>query len=463
MSPTLKSFALALSFLGMTAAMYAGDEAEPVAAVWNRAVDSYEKGDITNALRLARQLMLEKSHAARAGELVAKLEYDSGNREEAAAAAQIALRTAPESARAKRNFTRAVDGLPEARRTRRINEILKAAQGKDPGSTILASLRDIRSLMTDTAVSATNSAAAKVAFADRAAARAVTLAETWIAVREAVANSLTNENQAAGILSQASAAEEKMMRSARELGDIDGGALMTLSDAEHDYNRFAKMLVAPPAAIGECIIAQSNAWQDVEAFNGRPWQPEALDYTRAFRAKFPAWAKAYEQAAQSDTNKPPFSAETQAKISALATELEKLQLECVEKLLPPKQELALKKALEIKELLPKDDSSSSGGQSGGGSQNNPGQNQNEKNRNQNRPQQPDEDRNETDERNSGDDDSKDEKSEAPEEKESEDGDGAQDRQIEAILKKAQERNDEHEAEKKLRMRKVPLAPNEKDW
>ena len=38
-----------------------------------------------------------------------------------------------------------------------------------------------------------------------------------------------------------------------------------------------------------------------------------------------------------------------------------------------------------------------------------------------------------------------------------------DKEVEALLKKAQERNDEHEADKKARMRKAPLPPNERDW
>ena len=42
-------------------------------------------------------------------------------------------------------------------------------------------------------------------------------------------------------------------------------------------------------------------------------------------------------------------------------------------------------------------------------------------------------------------------------------DDAQDQELEAVLKKAQERNDEHEADKKARMRKAPLPPNERDW
>ena len=40
---------------------------------------------------------------------------------------------------------------------------------------------------------------------------------------------------------------------------------------------------------------------------------------------------------------------------------------------------------------------------------------------------------------------------------------ADEKEIDALLRKAQERNDEHEAEKKARMRKAPLPPNERDW
>ena len=199
-------------------------------------------------------------------------------------------------------------------------------------------------------------------------------------------------------------------------------------------------------------LAQTNAWQDVAPVNGRAWQPEALDYTRAFRAKFPAWARAYEQQAQADTNRPPFTAADQAKISALATELEKIQIECCEKSLPPMQEKALDLIRQIRELLPKD-------KNGGGQNNQNQQNQQNQDQQPNPQQQQDpqtdqkqeQDPNEqkSDEKEKSDDEKSEEKKEDPE--------------LEATLKKAQERNDEHEAEKKARMRKAPLPPNERDW
>ena len=85
--------------------------------VWNEGVGYYRAGDVTNALRVLRPLMVSKTHAARAAEVVAKLEFERGNQEEAAVAAQIALRATPDDAKANRNFTRTTDGLLEARET----------------------------------------------------------------------------------------------------------------------------------------------------------------------------------------------------------------------------------------------------------------------------------------------------------------------------------------------------------
>ena len=361
--------------------------------VWNEGVEYFRNNDVTNALRVLRPLMLSKTHGARAAEVVAKLEYDRGNLEEAAGAAQIALRAAPEDAKANRNFTRATDGLPEARETRRINAILQAAQGKDPGAMLLAATKDARQLMAEAGSYRTNAPARAVALADALAKRAEKLADTWIPVREVIAQSVTNEEQAATIIQQISEAQTKTKGAAKELGDLGEGGYAAMSDVEHDLTRFLKLTVMPPAAVDEGLLSQSNAWQDVEDFNGRKWQQDALDYTRAFRSKFPAWAQAYEQQAQSDTNKPPFTKEAQDRISALATELEKLQIECCSKALPPSQEKAIDILNEIRELLPKDNSSQSSQQpqqsQSPQDQNRQQQNQDQQQQNQNQDQQSD--------------------------------------------------------------------------
>ena len=411
--------------------------------VWNDGVDYYRAGDVTNALKTLRPLILTKTHGARAAEVVAKLEYERGNLEEAANAAQIALRAAPDDAKANRNFTRATDRLPAIREEEHLKAVLKAAEGKDPGAMLLAATKDCRALMAESGAYRTNRAEKAVALADALSKRAERLSDSWIPVRELIAQSVTNEEQAATISAQIDAARKKTKDAAKRLSDLDAEAYPLLSDAEHDFTRFVKLTIMPPAAMDEDLIAQSNAWLDVEQFNGRSWQQDALDYTRAFRAKFPAWARAYEQQAQSDTNKPPFTAEDQAKISGLATELEKLQMECVEKSLPPSQEKALEIINEIRELLPKDPN--------GGGQNQQQQQKNDQQQGQQ--QQQDEQQDQGDDKN---DDNKDE----PDEGDQQD---SEDQEVEAVLKKAQERSDEHEAEKKARMRRAPLPPNERDW
>lgn len=321
---------------------------------WNEGVGYYENGDATNALRVLRPLLLTKTYGARAAEVVAKLEHERGNRDEAAAAAQIALRANPGDAKANRNFTRATDGLLEARETKHIDDVLKAAQGKDPGEMLKAATYDARGILSDAGSYRTNAPARAVAMSDSLSARASRLADVWIPVREVIANSVTNQEQAATILQQIGDAQAKTKKAAGELSDMDAEAYSTMCDVESSFTRFLKLTAMPPAALGEDLIAQTNAWLGLDPVNSRPWQNDALDYTRAFRQKFPAWAKAYEEQAQSDTNKPPFTAEDQAKVSALSTELEKVQIECCEKGIASLQEQALDLIRQIQELLPKD-------------------------------------------------------------------------------------------------------------
>ena len=444
-------FALAFLLAAVEPAMTDGE-------VWNDGVDYYRAGDVTNALKTLRPLILTKTHGARAAEVVAKLEYERGNLEEAANAAQIALRAAPDDAKANRNFTRATDRLPAIREEEHLKAVLKAAEGKDPGAMLLAATKDCRALMAESGAYRTNRAEKAVALADALSKRAERLSDSWIPVRELIAQSVTNEEQAATISAQIDAARKKTKEAAKKLGDLDPEAYPLLSDAEHDFTRFVKLTVMPPAAMDEDLVAQSNAWLDVEAFNGRSWQQDALDYTRAFRAKFPAWARAYEQQAQSDTNKPPFTAEDQAKVSALATELEKIQLGCVDKSLPPEQEKALEIINEIRELLPKDPNG--GGQNQQQQQKNDQQQQQQNQQQQQKNDQQQGQQQQQDEQQDQGDDKNDDNKDEPDEGDQQD---AEDQEVEAVLKKAQERSDEHEAEKKARMRKAPLPPNERDW
>ena len=274
--------------------------------------------------------------------------------------------------------------------------------------------------------------------------------------------SVTNEEQAATIQSRIDAARNRTAEAARRFGELDADGYSSIADAEKDFNDFFKMMAMPRPAMEEDLVTQSNAWIDVEKINERPWQREALDYTRRFRSVFPAWARQYEQAAQADTNKPPFTAEAQAKVSDLSTQLEKIQLSCCEEIDPPLQEDALDLIRQILDLLPKEGGGQQGnqGQPKQNDKQNQKQDQQQKDDNQDQGQQPDQQQQPDDQQDSDDQKGDEQKDEGAEGQEEEPKD---DKEVEALLKKAQERNDEHEAEKRARMRKAPLRPDERDW
>lgn len=473
----MAKFASTFFFLAlMVGALHAfAQETTPLndTEIWNAGVDAYRANDLTNAVNLLRPLLLSREYGPRAAEIVAAIAYDRActpgatdaleQLEEAAAAAQIALRSPGDEARKKANFLKAVESLPALRETAHINKVIEKAQGRNPAHMLKDARDEARGLMIESAVYRTNTAELAVKLSDELSTRAETIADTWICIKELIAQSVTNEEEAATITMQVDQAKEKTLKGAKELADMDPMAYSSLADAEHDFTRFHKRIALPPDAIIEDAIAQSNAWQDVETINGRPWQQEALDYTRAFRLKFPAWAREYEIQAQADTNKPPFTSEAQAEISALSTELEKLQIECVKDILPPKQEQALEIIEKIRELLPKDNS----GGASAGAQGTP------QGGDDNKSQNPDGSDNQQNEGESENDSSSEERQEEnPEQAEEKSGEAEEgeesaekpdDREIEAILKKAQERADEHEAEKRARMRKTQLPPNERDW
>lgn len=408
--------------------------------VWNRGVDCYYAGDVTNAMQTLRPLVYSPGYAARAAEVLAKLEYDCGNQEEAAAMAQIALRARPDGEREKRNFALATQGLREQRENRRRDAAIKAAQGKAPGDILLAATREARELFVESGTYRTNEAVRAVALSDALSARADRLADVWIPVRMAILQSATNENEVATILQQLDDARQITLDAAKQLGDFDGEAYSSLSQAEDRFTAFLKLCIMPPGALDEDLTAQSNACVKAESFNNRDWQREALDYTRAFRMRFPEWARNYEQQAQSDTNLVAFSGEDQAKISALATELEKVQLSCLEQPETPEQEKALELISEIGSLLPKNGRGGGAGETGQKAESEPPPEAGEGKPDENPPPEPQETPAETQE------------PENPEE-----------RELEALLKKAEERNDEHEAEKKAMMRRAKMPPNERDW
>ena len=444
---------------------------------WNRGVDEYRAGDFTNALETLKNLESSKTHRARAAEVLARILHDRAHTpgataplddlEEAARYAQTALRASPSDPKARRNFARTVDGLAELRRTKRANDAAARFKGRDPGSLLRAAMHACRDVMRTIPVARTNTAEAAVAAADSMSAEMSRLEDVWSFAGQAIAAAVTNDSQAAAIGARIEGARKKTSLAVRELGDMESGAYPTVSDVEADATDFFKMTAMPPDALAEDMVAQSNAWLDTAAEFGREWQKEALDYTRSFRASFPAWAAQYEQRAQADTNTPPFSAEAQNEISALSAELEKIQIACVKEPLPPEQEKACGIIARIMELLPKDKSGGQGAQNGGGGAQNgndnakSGENDKKNDGDGGRKDELEGKNGENPPQDGGKDDKKDEKPAGGDDRDK--GKSPEDREIEAILNKAKERTEEYEAEKKARMRKARLAPGERDW
>ena len=463
-----KFFATLLVFAALVA--YADETRQKTdVEIWNEGVELYRAGDTTNALQVLRPLMLSRTHGARAAEVVAKIEYDAARApgaadalerlEEAAAAAQIALRAAPEDKRLNDNFTRAVSSLPALRETSRINAALESGKGKGPDAILKSSRDAIRRIVRESAElseARTHDAVSAVAMADSMAERCEALALKWLPIKEAICRNVTNEAELAEVSKRVDAARIRTEEAAKLLGDMDESSRYPLADAEGEFTDFHKALVLPPDAADESLLCQSNAFTKAAEECGRNWTRESLDYTRAFRMKFPAWAKAYELEAAADTNKPPFKVEDQAKISALAVELEKLHLELVEKDSEERRKKALECTEEIIRLLPRD-SDSKGGNS-------------QQNKNQGKDSQSRKDRNKDDSQSesqpeNGEDGSqeKDEKKEQGEDKAPSQAEDQGEKEIENVLKRAQERSDEHEAQKKAREMKRRLPPNERDW
>ena len=458
--------------------------------IWNRGVDMYRAGNHTNALSVIRPLILSKTHGVRASELAGAIEFAEGQKhgreeieksllsmESAASDFQWALRSDPENRRMNRNLTRALDRLPELREQVRVEKVMKTLGRQDPSALLGSGVRDVRALLKEFPSALTNEARRTVSMCDSMAKRAESLSDMWIAVKMGVAQSVTNEQQAMTINAQVEDARTATEAAAVALSDINPDAVDHLKKAENSFTRFWKLAILPPEACDESMLAQTNELLDAVNEYGRDWQREALEFTQAFRAKFPVWAQAYEQQAQADTNKPPFTKEAQAEISALATEVEKIQIglaaaapeeskvgrrgggKAADR--AAKQLDALKKLARIRELLPKDGNGGGQNQDRQNHENQTQSNSQDKNKDKDNQtnQQQNQDQSRQQEQQENEDERKEQKEKPSDAKEHE----KKDEQVEDVLRRAQERSDQHDADKKARMKKSPLPANERDW
>ena len=338
------------------AASAAPSEGEPLTdgEVWNKGVDYYRAGDMTNALATLRPLMLSRTHGARASEVVGAIRHADRARElakskdaqgvhaegaalepmrralaageESAWAMQRALHDAPEDPRANRNFTRVTDGLKELREELHVAEVLAKAKGRDPKAQMTEAAREALAILREQSGVLTNAASVSIARSEDLAKRAERLSDTLIPLKRQVLESVTNEQQAAEIVGDVEATRDAVKRAADQLADMSPDAAESLSSAENAFHRYWKGMLDPPTALDEGVRAQSNAVARAERVNGRDWQQEALDFTQIFGSGYERWVQQQcAQDASTASNEPPYTVRVAQEIAGAMQEIAKKQ------------------------------------------------------------------------------------------------------------------------------------------
>ena len=425
---------------------------------YNAAYAYYMAKNLDKAAETLRALLPSKKNGAKAGELLGKLLMEKAKEkgaedpaakaealEEAAGGFQRSLRDTPKDERRNRNLTRSVSPLAEARETAHIAKVMKEHGQTSPDQLMGTMLAEQRALLEESFAVFTNDAPTLINKAEALAKRQERQADLWLPLKQHMLQAVTNQQQQAQIAQQIELARDSMKGATAALQDLMPEAATDTAQPEPLIYAFWKAVALPPGVIDEDILCQSNAIRKINAryLENRDTQSEALQLTQLFRERFSEWAKQYQQQAQADTNLPPFTAEDQSKVEEIAAHTDKLQSEISEK--KPQgqerralQEQALRNLYEIRNLLPKQQSQSQQQQ----------QNQ-QPQQNQEQPQQQQEQKQDE------------QKQEEPKQQQEQKQEPPQD--VQEILRRALDREKEHEDDKKEKMRKLPMSPSERDW
>jgi Ca-activated chloride channel family protein len=428
------------------------DEAQ--AYLLNAALALRRAGDNRGAIALLQPLLRGRRTADRAAELLGLAAFDAAAAtngpgaaaakvealEEAGGAFQQALRGRPDETRRQRNLARVEMQLPALREEARIDRLLQQYGQTPPDQLIGRMLREQRSLLPAASEAFTNEAPRQIAALETLAGRQDANADLWVPVKRALLESpaITNVQQRAQFEQGIEMTRDLMAAAAGRLRDVDPAGLADVARAEAPVYLFWKGLAAPPPLLDEDIALQSNALAraDRPIVGTRPDQPEALELTRLFQERFPVWADQVAQQAQSDTNAPTLKPEDRAEIERLTAATIPLQ----EGPSAADRRQALKNLLRIRELLPKQKQPQPQPQE---------QPQPQPEQQPPRPQPPEE---------------------PPEPKEQEPQEEPQPPpqeqpppSVQDLLDRALQREKEHEAEKRERMNRIPMLPNERDW
>ena len=365
-----KILLVGLVFLGVGARAEEG--LSPESEAWNAGIAAYRDGDFTNALERLRPLMQVKTHAARAAELVARIEHDRAREraeagdsegrlehlESAAAAAQTVLRSFPadarkadDFARANANFTRATDGLADLREEVRVKRLLEAAGNQEPSAVIKATLADLRSFYGEAKALPSLAPAERVSKGDDLERRARERADALLVFGRKLEETAPEAAESVGGIVGTVRAD--VARSATQFADLDPEAVETVARAESAVTELYRATLDAWSALDEDRTSQTNALAGAAEVGARTWQADALAYTKAFRQRFPQWAEEYEQSRQTATNQPPLTAEARQQIESLASELEEVQTACCRAADKQEQARALDLMQQILELRPR--------------------------------------------------------------------------------------------------------------
>ena len=466
-------------------------------AIYNQAVELYAAGDYTNAAALLLPLSLRRDfpeavelYAAAEFQLAASLSSDGGamplqsgsgaaeapalaerlTRLSASASAfQLASaslssdgRAAPSqseaSSRRSRNLARAVAAIAPLRDQIRAEEI-EAKYGKMPPPQLLDRMMETQRSISAKARDAASipDAAEKIAAFEELAASQAEIADmdTVIAkVLEEAAKGITNDESRAALETLVSETGKTVASAIEALENIDADSAAATSDkAAILFLESWKPMAEPPAFVQESILCETNTVDHPAEPRWRlvPDAAVSLDLMNIFAQTFPAWAEEYiknqaQAAAQSgETNAPAFTEENVAKINELMEPLMFILEDSAKFDGDAKQKTeAAREALpileQIRDLLPK-----------------PPQQQNQQNQDQQQQQNQDQDQGQ-DQSQPQDQQEQEQPKKQPQPQQEE---TPQD--VQEALRRAIQREREHEAEKQKLRREAPLPPNARDW
>ena len=428
--------------------------------MFNAAIAKMRAGKDGEAIEILRRLLGSRRLSARAGALAGKLlvakssAADEGEKldalTKAAEAFQTALRQNPSDEAGVRNLSRALDALPQARDNAHIAKVLAANQNAQMPDVLGKMLAEQRSLRKDAEkVFAATNAAEMIRESEALAKRQSENTDLWIVLKAGLLQSLTNENMKAEISRDIELCRKAMRDCSAMFEDVNPAAVQGAELPEPRIYDYWKAAAMPPELIDEDMHCQTNAIvPGGEAyFSVRDAQKEALSLTTAFRERFPRWAEQYVAQAAQNTNMPPFTAENRATIERLAKEVEELQTPVAGNTLSEDaKKLAYSKLEEIRKLLPRQNNSQQGNPP-------PQQNDDRQDQQQNQPK----------DQNQQNDDKQDRQQDRQEEQEKKESQPQSRQAAEDVLRRALEREKEHEQQKKERLRALPPSPLERDW